>query len=157
MAINKLETPATVNDPKFTYRIVFNVNVSTPTTDPNYPIFVNCPGTNKYAIVNNADNNTQWGENPNGSGVIESARSPSDGSQYFCVQFGSGNYQGFTVSANFGGTIPGILEFDTNGIPYNGDVPKTKITAPNNVVTITSGTETVTLTITPNTGLVVQM
>lgn len=147
---SKLDTPG-VSDPKFTYRIVFNVNPSSP-ADQNYNVFLNCPGTNKYAIVNNADNNAFWGEKPNSSGVVESARNPSDGSVFFCVQLGTGHFTGLGVSANFGGSVPGILEFDGKGVPYNND--GAKISSGANTVTVTSGTDSAVLTVTPNTGWV---
>lgn len=152
-ARHNLDSPPTVNvnDPKFTYRIVFNVNPANP-ADPYYPVTVNCPGTNKYAIISDENNDAVFGSNPNGLGVVESARNPYDGSQYFCITLGAGDYAGITINANFGGTVPGVLVFDASGIPYNSDM--TRITAPNNWVTVTKGSETATITVTPNTGLV---
>lgn len=135
---SNLDTPSATN-PKFTYRIRFNAADA------------NCGYTNQYAIVNDADNNATWGENPNGAGLIESARNPANGDRYFCVQMDSGDYAGFAVSADFGGAIPGILEFDSMGIPYDSDGNKL---AASKTVQVTKGAETVTITVTPNTGRV---
>lgn len=135
---SRLDTPNTAN-PVFAYRIRFNAADAS------------CNYANQYTIVNDADYNASWGENPNGSGVIESARNPVTGASFFCVQFDSGDFKGFTVSADFGGTIPGVLQFDVYGIPYNSE--GVKITAAKTIV-VTKGTETASLTLTPNTGWV---
>lgn len=134
---SRLDTPTATN-PTFAYRIRFNVADA------------NCSGTNQYTIVNDADNNGTWGENPNASGTIESARNPATGEEYFCVQLDSGTYAGFTVSANFGGAVAGILEFDNFGIPYDSD--RAKLTAAKSVA-VSKGSESMTITVTPNTGL----
>lgn len=136
---SNLDTP-NVTNPVFMYRMRFNV------ADPN------CPGANQYTIVYDANGNGAWGENPNGGGVVESAKDPATGKDYFCVQLDSGAYAGFTISANFGGTTPGVLQFDTNGIPYDSD--NVMLTAPK-TVTVAKGTDSVTLTVTPNTGAVI--
>jgi prepilin-type N-terminal cleavage/methylation domain-containing protein len=135
---SNLDTPDTSN-PAFVYRIRFNVADA------------DCSGTNQYTIVNDADNDGNWGENPNEAGLVESAREPSTGASYFCVQLDSGDYAGFTVTADFGGATPGILEFDTSGIPYDSD--GARISA-SKTVTITKGAETRAITLTPNTGMV---
>src|SRR3989304_5708606 len=103
-----LETPQTTN-PYFLYRIRFNVADA------------NCPGASQYAIVSDADNNGAWGERPNGSGQVESGRLPSTGAEYFCVSMESGDYAGFTIAADFGGSIPGALSFDSLGVPLDSD------------------------------------
>jgi len=133
-----LETPATVN-PEFRYRIRFNV------ADPD------CPGPSQYTIVNDADGNGTWGENPNSSGVVESARRPADGSPYFCVDLDSGDFAGVTATADFGGGEPGTVEFDPLGVPFDSDGVRL---AAEKTVTVTDGTETVSVTLTPNTGRV---
>ncbi|MBI5903474.1 MAG: type II secretion system protein [Deltaproteobacteria bacterium] len=135
-----LDTPTTVN-PAFRFRIRFN------TPDAN------CAGTNQYAIVSDVDNNGTWGENPNSSAVVESARNPVNGNPYFCVQLdpNTGDYSGFTVSANFGGTAPGVLEFDNMGIPYNSD--GVKLSTAGTVVVSKGGTSS-TVSVTKNTGMV---
>lgn len=138
MQRNRLDTPNATN-PSFTYRIRFNV--------PD----ANCPGADQYTIVNDADNNGTWGENPNSSGVVESARVPATGASYFCVQLVSGDYKGFTISADFGGSVPGILEFDGSGIPYNSD--HVKLAAMKSIIISKDGV-TSTATVTPNTGMV---
>ncbi len=135
---SNLDTPDTSN-PAFTYRIRFNVADA------------NCSGTNQYTIVNDADNDGNWGENPNESGLVESAKEPSTGGEYFCVQLDTGDYAGFTITADFGGSTAGILEFDTSGIPYDSD--GAGISA-SKTVTIAKGAETRSITLTPNTGMV---
>ncbi|MBI5970820.1 MAG: prepilin-type N-terminal cleavage/methylation domain-containing protein [Deltaproteobacteria bacterium] len=134
----KLNTPPSVN-PEFRYRIRFNAADA------------NCPYASQYTIVNDADGNGLWGENPNAAGAVESARDPSTGDDYFCVRLDSGNFSGFTISANFGGAEPGVLEFDTYGRPYNSD--KTAL-ASSVTVTITRGVESASILVTPNTGRV---
>lgn len=138
MSRSNLPTPGVAN-PSYRYRIRFNV--------PD----ANCPYTNQYTIVSDADNNGAWGENPDALGIIESARNPATGARYFCVQMDSGDFSGFTMAANFGGGTPGILEFDDFGVPYNSD--GAKLTAPQTVL-VTKGAETVTLTVNPYTGWV---
>lgn len=138
MSRSNLPTP-NVTNPGFRYRIRFNV------PDPN------CPFTNQYTIVNDADNNGVWGEKPDSLGIIESARNPATGATYFCVQTDSGDLVGFTATADFGGTTPGILEFDGFGVPYNSD--GAKLTASRTVL-VSRGAETVTLTVNPYTGWV---
>lgn len=134
----RLNTPSSVN-PEFRYRIRFN------TADAN------CPYASQYAIVSDVDGNGSWGENPNATGAVESAREPSTGEEYFCVRLDLGNFSGFTVSANFGGAEPGTLEFDTYGRPYNSD--KTALFAAA-TVTITRGVESASILVAPNTGRV---
>lgn len=135
---NNLDTPNVAN-PSFNYRIKFNVADA------------NCTGASQYSIVNDADNNGTWGENPNASGQVESARNPATGADYFCVQMDSGDYSGLTITADFGGAVPGVLEFDTFGIPYDSD--GVKITTAK-TLTIAKGGATGTVTVTPNTGMV---
>jgi prepilin-type N-terminal cleavage/methylation domain-containing protein len=137
MVRSNLDTPAQ-SSPTFRYRVRFNVADA------------NCAGAAQYTIVNDEDNNGAWGESPNAGGVVESGRDPATGSTYFCVQL-TGDYSGFTVTANFGGSVPGILEFDTRGIPYDSD--GVKLAAAKNI-TIAKDGESLTLTVTPNTGLV---
>lgn len=134
----KLESPGVAN-PSFRYRIRFNVADAS------------CPGTNQYTIVNNSDNNATWGENPNSSGSVESAREPSTGDPYFCVSLETGDYKGFTITADFGGSDPGVLEFDNLGVPY--DSSGVKLSAAK-TITVAKDSENVTLTLTPYTGLV---
>jgi prepilin-type N-terminal cleavage/methylation domain-containing protein len=131
-----LDTPETTN-PYFLYRIRFNV--------PD----ANCPGASHYTIVNDADNNGTWGENPNGSGQVESGRLSSTGSEYFCVSMESGDYAGFTISADFGGTIPGVLSFDSLGVPLDSD--GAALTS-SKTVTVSRGGESALITVTPKTG-----
>lgn len=132
---------STAQAPVFRYRIRFNV--------PD----ANCAGAAQYTIINDADYNGAWGENPNASGVVESARNPSDGAAYFCIKLNTENFTGLTVAADFGATVGDarILEFDNYGVPYNADGRMQTAGA----VTITSGTQTATVTVTPNTGLAV--
>ncbi|CAG0983094.1 hypothetical protein GPROT1_02450 [Gammaproteobacteria bacterium] len=134
-----LETPQKTN-PSFLYRIRFN------SPDPN------CPGASQYAIVNDADNNGTWGEAPNGSGQIESARDPATGEEYFCVSMDTGEYAGFTVSADFGGPLPGVLSFDTFGTPLDSDGVQLFSVK---TISITKGGELVLVTVTPKTGFTV--
>lgn len=134
----RLDTPSSIS-PEFRYRIRFNA------------VDANCPYASQYTIVSDADGNGIWGENPNSSGAVESARDPSSGDEYFCVRLDSGNFSGFTVSANFGGTEPGTLEFDTYGRPYNSD--KTALIATATVV-ITRAGESASILVAPNTGRV---
>lgn len=135
----RLDTPNAAN-PVFRFRISFNAADA------------NCTGTNQYAIVNDADNNGVWGENPNSSGAVESGRNPANGNPYFCVQLDpdTGDFSGFTVSANFGGSIPGALEFDNMGIPYDSD--GTKLTTTGTVV-VSKGGQSATIAVTKNTGM----
>jgi len=128
---------AQVTNPSFRYRIRFNV------TDAD------CNYTNQYTIVNDADNNGTWGENPNGAGAVESARRPSTGAPYFCVQFDSGDYKGFAVTADFGGAEPGTLEFDVYGVPYDSDGVALAVSKS---ITIAKDGNTAALTVEPNTG-----
>jgi prepilin-type N-terminal cleavage/methylation domain-containing protein len=131
-----LDTPQATN-PYFLYRVSFN------SADPS------CPGANQYAIVNDADNNGTWGEAPNGSGQVESAREPSTGKDYFCVSMDTGEYAGFNVSTDFGGTLPGVLSFDTFGTPLDSDgVPLSTV----KTISIAKGGELVLVTVTPQTG-----
>lgn len=135
-----LDTPASAN-PAFRFRIRFN------TADAN------CAGTNQYAIVSDADNNGAWGENPNSSAVVESGRNPVNGDPYFCVRLdpNTGDYSGFTVSANFGGTAPGVIEFDNMGIPYDSDGARLAATG---TVVVSKGGASATVSVTKNTGMV---
>ncbi len=134
----RLNTPSSVS-PEFRYRIRFNAADAS------------CPYASQYTIVNDADGNGVWGENPNASGAVESAREPSTGDEYFCVRLDSGNYSGFTVSVNFGGAEPGTLEFDTYGRPYDSD--KTAL-ASTTTVSITKAGESASILVAPNTGRV---
>lgn len=138
MMRSKLDTPQASN-PYFIYRIRFNVADA------------NCPGTNQYTIVNDADNNGTWGQNPNGAGVVESGRDPASGNKYFCVQMDSGDFAGLAVSADFGGSVPGVLAFDSLGVPLDSDGAPL---AAQKTVTVSKGAETANITITPNTGFV---
>lgn len=131
-----LDTPQTTN-PYFLYRIRFNVADA------------NCVGASQYTIVNDADNNDAWGERPNTSGQVESARGPSTGADYFCVSMESGDYAGFAISADFGGSVPGVLSFDTLGVPLDSD--GAQITTVK-TVTISRGGESALITVTPKTG-----
>lgn len=135
---SNLDTPAVTN-PAFLYSIRFNVADAS------------CPGANNYTIVNDADGNGTWGENPNGAGLVESARLSSTGAEYFCVRLDSGDYKGFSVSADFGGSTPGIVSFDNFGIPYDSD--GTRLAAAK-TITVSSAGESMTVTVTPNTGRV---
>jgi prepilin-type N-terminal cleavage/methylation domain-containing protein len=136
MLRSALETPQT-SSPYFIYRIRFNAG------DPN------CPGTSQYTIVNDADNNGTWGERPNGGGLVESARLPSTGSDYFCVSLENGDYAGFSVTADFGGTVPDILAFDSLGVPLDSD--GTPLAA-SRTITVSRGGESAFITVTPKTG-----
>lgn len=136
---SNLDTPNALN-PSFRYRIRFNVADAS------------CPGTSQYTIVNNADNNATWGENPNGGSLVESARNPATGEAFFCVRMDTGDLDGFQISADFGGSVPGILEFDTMGTPYDSDGARL---AASKTITITKGGVSSTVTVTPNTGMVV--
>ena len=131
-----LETPQTTN-PYFLYRIRFNVADA------------NCPGASQYAIVSDADNNGAWGEFPNGSGQVESGRLPSTGAEYFCVSMESGDYAGFTIAADFGGSIPGALSFDSLGVPLDSDGAALSAVK---TVTVSRGGESALITVTPKTG-----
>jgi prepilin-type N-terminal cleavage/methylation domain-containing protein len=139
MLRSALETPEVVN-PYFIYRIRFNV------ADPN------CVGASQYTIVNDADNNGTWGERPNGGGQVESARMPSTGSDYFCVSLENGDYAGFSITADFGGAVPGVLAFDSLGVPLDSD--GAPLTA-SRTITVSKGGESVLITITPKTGFTV--
>lgn len=134
---SNLDTPNATN-PTFRYRIRFNIADAS------------CPGSSQYTIVNDADNNGTWGENPNGSGAVESARNPSSGDSFFCVGMDTGDLNGFQVSADFGGSVPGILEFDTMGVPYDSD--GMRLTA-SKTVTVAKNAITGTVTVTPETGM----
>ncbi|MDO8426151.1 MAG: prepilin-type N-terminal cleavage/methylation domain-containing protein [Deltaproteobacteria bacterium] len=135
---SNLDSPAST-EPAFLYRISFNT------------VDASCTGTNRYSITNDADRDNNWGENPNESNAVESARSPATGQDYYCVQMDSGDYSGFTISADFGGSAPGVLEFDNSGIPYDSD--GVKLTASKSVV-VSKGGQTETIVVTPNTGMV---
>lgn len=136
MLRSALDTPQSAN-PYFLYRVSFNL--------PD----ANCPGAEHYTIVNDADNNGTWGEAPNGSGQIESARVPSTGENYFCVSMEDGEYAGFSLSADFGGSLPGVLSFDAFGSPLDSDgAPLSS----GRTITVAKGGETVLITITPLTG-----
>lgn len=132
----RLDTPDTAN-PAFRYRIRFNVADA------------NCPGAAQYAVVSDQDNNGNWGERPNASGIVESGRNPSTGDDYFCVQLEAGDYSGFSVTADFGGATPGVLEFDSLGVPYDSD--GIRLSA-QKTVTISKGGETAAVNVTPYTG-----
>ncbi|MBI5469394.1 MAG: prepilin-type N-terminal cleavage/methylation domain-containing protein [Deltaproteobacteria bacterium] len=133
-----LDSPAST-EPAFLYRISFNIADA------------NCAGAGHYAITNDADRDGTWGENPNGGGTVESARDPSTGADYFCVQTDSGDYAGFTVAADFGGSVPGVIEFDNLGIPYDSD--GIRLTASKSIV-LSKGGLSETISVTPNTGMV---
>jgi prepilin-type N-terminal cleavage/methylation domain-containing protein len=136
MQRHKLSTPA-ANPANlvYRYRVRFNFNDAT-----------NCPGTNNYSIVNDSDFDGIWGED-----ATESAREPLSGEDFFCVQLNTGDYAGITASADFGGSTPGILEFDSFGTPYDSD--GAKLTGVKTISISKSG-ETATVTITPYTGSV---
>jgi len=136
MVRSGLDTPDTAN-PYFLYRVRFN------SADPN------CPGGSQYAIVNDADNNGTWGEAPNASGQVESARVPSTGEDYFCVRMDGGEYAGFAVTADFGGSVPGVLSFDTFGEPLDSDgAPLASV----RTITVSKGGELALITVAPRTG-----
>lgn len=132
----KIEGPSASNpNPKFRYRIQFNTANA------------NCPGVSQYSIVNDLDNDGLWGETE-----AESARLPSTGAQFFCVSLETGDFKGFTITADFGGaSAPGALEYDNMGIPYDSD--GARLTA-SKTVTVSKAGESAVITITPNTGLV---
>jgi prepilin-type N-terminal cleavage/methylation domain-containing protein len=133
---HKLSTPASnVTNLVFRYRVRFNFNDG-----------ANCPGTKNYSIVNDSDFDGNWGEN---SG--ESARNPSTGGDFFCVQLDAGDYAGITASADFGGSTPGIVEFDAFGTPYDNDGAKLSGVK---TVSISKSGETAQITVTPYTGRV---
>jgi|GEM_PF-4152858 prepilin-type N-terminal cleavage/methylation domain-containing protein len=136
MIRSALETPQDSN-PYFIYRIRFNV------ADPN------CPGASQYTIVNDADNNGSWGERPNSGGQVESARMPATGSDYFCFSLENGDYAGFSIDADFGGAIPGVLAFDSLGVPLDSDGAPL---AGSRNITVSKGGESAVITITPRTG-----
>jgi prepilin-type N-terminal cleavage/methylation domain-containing protein len=138
MARTNLDTP-NLSNPSFTYRIRFNVADA------------NCSYSSRYTIVSDADNDGTWGERPNGAGVVESARDPATGTDYFCVQFDTGDYAGFALSADFGGSSAGILEFDPYGIPYDND--GARLASAKSVVVSKAG-QSATVVVTPNTGMV---
>lgn len=139
MAGVKLGAAAT-DAPVLRYRMNFNV--------PD----ANCTGASQYTIINDADYNGTWGENPNGAGVVESGRNPSDGSTYFCVKLSTGDYAGLTAVGAFNATVGDarVLEFDRFGVPYNADG---RLFTPG-TVTVSGGGQSVTLTIAPFTGMV---
>jgi prepilin-type N-terminal cleavage/methylation domain-containing protein len=138
LAMRRSNIPTTnVSSPNFRYRIRFNV--------PD----ASCAYTNQYTIVNDSDSNGTWGENPNGTTVVESGRAPVTGAEYFCVQLDTGDYAGLSVTANFGGTETGTLEFDGLGIPYDSDGVKLLATA---TITVSKGTASRTILVTPYTG-----
>ncbi len=132
----KIEGPSASNpNPKYRYRIQFNTANA------------NCPGASQYSIVNDLDNDGLWGETE-----AESARLPSTGAQFFCVSLETGDFKGFTITADFGGaSAPGALEYDNMGIPYDSDGAKL---AASKTVTVSKAGESAVITITPNTGLV---
>ncbi len=135
----KLTTPSVVN-PTFRYRIRFNVADT------------NCTGANQYTIVNDQDNDGTWGENPNENGIVESARKPDTGDEYFCVDLeNTREYSGISISADFGGSVSGVLEFDNMGIPYDSD--GNRLTS-EKTITVSKGGESSTVTVTPFTGRV---
>ncbi|CAG1012160.1 hypothetical protein BURC_00121 [Burkholderiaceae bacterium] len=136
MLRSALETSQNSN-PYFIYRVSFNG------ADPN------CPGLNQYTIVNDADNNGSWGERPNGGGQVESARMPSTGSDYFCVSLENGDYDGFSIAADFGGAVPGVLAFDSLGVPLDSDGAAL---AASKDITVSKGGESVLISISPKTG-----
>ncbi len=133
-----LDSPAST-EPAFLYRISFNV------------ADVSCIGAGHYSITNDVDRDGNWGENPNGSGAVESGRDPSTGADYFCVRTDSGDYAGFIISADFGGSTPGVVEFDSLGIPYDSD--GRRLTASKSIV-ISKGGLSEIISVTPNTGMV---
>lgn len=134
---SRLDTPAATN-PRFFYRIGFN------TAAPF------CGGVNQYNITSDMDNNGAWGEHPNGSGSIESAREPASGSDSFCIRLESGDYRGFAVTADFGGSIPGILAFDQAGAPHDSDGARLSAAK---TITVSKDGRTASIVVTPFTGL----
>lgn len=136
MQRHKLSAPTTnVTNPVFRYRVRFNYNDIT-----------NCPGTDNYSIVNDSDFDGTWGED-----ATESAREPSTGEDFFCVLLDTGDFAGITVSADFGGSTPGLLEFDHFGVPYDSD--GVRLTAVK-TITVSRAAETAVISITPYTGRV---
>lgn len=129
MRRHNLPTPAAVTDPTFGYRIYFNATVG------------GCGGTTNYSIVNDADFDDIWGEDS-----TESAKLPSTGADYFCVQLNTGDYSGITLTNDL---IGGLIEFDAYGIPSDtgGELTVTK------TVTITKSGETAQVTINAVTGM----
>ncbi|MEE9613781.1 MAG: prepilin-type N-terminal cleavage/methylation domain-containing protein [Thermodesulfobacteriota bacterium] len=124
MARHKLPTPSSIPNPSFRYRMEFDT------------------GTDTYTIVNDADNDDDWGE------AGESVKNPSTGENSFSVQLNSGEYAGIEITP--GGFGDSYLEFDTFGAPYGSGG---KLTAPASL-TLTASGETATITVTPATGKV---
>lgn len=139
MRRSNLDSPAATN-PYFLYRINFNAAA---------PF---CAGASQYNITSDADNNGAWGENPNSSGLVESARNPSDGSSFFCISLAAGDWAGYTVAADFGGSVPGVLAFDTLGAPRDSEGAAL---AAARTITVSKGGESAIVSITPHTGLAV--
>lgn len=140
MGRHKLSSPtaAGTTNPVFAFQMRFNFNDA-----------ANCPGTTNYSIVNDADFDGTWGEDS-----TESAKLPSTGAAYFCVQLDSGDYT--DITAGYGGLTDGILQFDTFGRPYDYVIATTTATllTAAATVTLTKGSASSTITITADTGLV---
>jgi prepilin-type N-terminal cleavage/methylation domain-containing protein len=94
-----------------------------------------------YAVVNNIDEDANWGE------AGEFARDPASGNN-LSVTLNTGDYGGITISAV--GFNPRYVEFDTLGRPYSNGV----LLAAATTVTVTGGSFTQTVTVTPQTGRV---
>lgn len=94
-----------------------------------------------YAVVNDADGDANWGE------AGEFARDPASGGA-FSVTLNTGDYAGITISAV--GFSPQYVEFDTLGRPFSNGVLLAAATA----VTVTGGSVSQTVTVTPQTGRV---
>jgi MSHA pilin protein MshC len=95
-----------------------------------------------YAVVNDAVTpNGTWGE------AGEFARDPASGNN-LSLTLNTGDYAGITISAV--GFSPRYVEFDTLGRPYSNGV----LLAAATTVTVTGGSFTQTVTVTPQTGRV---
>lgn len=121
-----------------------------PAQPQNYRTRMNF-AVNQYEIYNDQDGDGTWGENPNACNVSEDIVNPATRESFFLIQLTGDPYTGITLSANFGGTIPGVLEFDALGVPYDSD--GNKLTTEKDVIISKSG-ETATVRITQNTGKV---
>lgn len=119
-----------------------------PAQPQNYRIRMNF-AANQYEIYNDQNGNGTWGENPNTCNVSEDIVNPVTRESFFLIQLTSDPYTGITLSANFGGATPGVLEFDSLGIPYDSD--GNRLTTEKDVIISKSG-ETATVRVTQNTG-----
>jgi MSHA pilin protein MshC len=95
-----------------------------------------------YAVVNDSvDGDGNWGE------ASEVARDPASGG-VLSMTLNAGDYAGITISAV--GFNPQYVEFDTLGRPFSNGVLLAAATA----VTVTGGSVSQTVTVTPQTGRV---